>query len=235
MLICENLSLHVNDFHIAAETLALPPDVYAVLGPSGAGKSTLLSAIAGFLKPASGRILWNNMDITHLSPAQRPIGILFQDNNLFPHLTIHRNLALALTHKARITSDQDRAIGQALDRVGLTDLAQRKPADLSGGQQSRAALARVLLQNRPILALDEPFSALGPALKSEMLELVREIAQDNGTLVLMVTHDPSDAKQIAPQSILVADHVIHAPQRTHTMFEHPPEALARYLGRVTPS
>lgn len=229
MLKISDLYIHQGNFHLSTDALMLDAGVHAVLGPSGAGKSTLLSVLAGFDRPLQGRILWRGTDITGLAPAQRPVALLFQDNNLFPHLTIYRNIALALTHKSRITADQHDRILQVLDRVNLTGMAERKPAQLSGGQISRAALARVMLQVKPIVLLDEPFAALGPALKQEMLDLLADVVMQSGATVLMVTHDPSDALRIAPKTILVADHKITGAFDTREVLQNPPPALAAYL------
>jgi len=229
MLKISDLHIHQGNFHLSTDALTLDAGVHAVLGPSGAGKSTLLSVLAGFDRPLQGRILWRGTDITGLAPAQRPVAMLFQDNNLFPHLTIYRNIALALTHKSRITADQHDRILQVLDRVNLTGMAERKPAQLSGGQISRAALARVMLQVKPIVLLDEPFAALGPALKQEMLDLLADVVMQSGATVLMVTHDPSDALRIAPKTILVADHKITGAFDTREVLQNPPPALAAYL------
>lgn len=114
---------------------------------------------------------------------------------------------------------------EALAEVGLPGFGARKPAELSGGQASRAALARVMLQDRPVLLLDEPFAALGPALKTEMLDRVREIAAARGTLTLMVSHDPADARRFAQKTVLVADGRAHAPRETEALFADPPAAL----------
>jgi thiamine transport system ATP-binding protein len=122
-------------------------------------------------------------------------------------------------------------VAEALHRTGLDGLAQRKPAELSGGQQGRAALARALLRARPLLLLDEPFAALGPALKAEMLALVTEVAGDTGATVLMVTHDPQDARSFAPLTILVAEGRAQPPQDTAALFASPPKALADYIGK----
>lgn len=229
MLKISDLYIHQGNFHLSTDALMLDAGVHAVLGPSGAGKSTLLSVLAGFDRPLQGRILWRGTDITGLAPAQRPVAMLFQDNNLFPHLTIYRNIALALTHKSRITADQHDRILQVLDRVNLTGMAERKPAQLSGGQISRAALARVMLQVKPIVLLDEPFAALGPALKQEMLDLLADVVMQSGATVLMVTHDPSDALRIAPKTILVADQKITGAFDTREVLQNPPPALAAYL------
>jgi thiamine transport system ATP-binding protein len=204
----------------------------AVLGPSGAGKSTLLDVIAGF-RQAEGVLRWK-CDVLADRPEDRPISILFQDGNLFPHMTIARNLALALRPDGlRLSPAQNEQVEQALARVGLAGMGPRKPGTLSGGQQSRAALARVLLQARPIILLDEPFSALGPALKQEMLALVQEVADELGALVMMVTHAPDDARRFAQSVVLVANGQVHEPVETEAFFETPPAAFRDYIGQTT--
>lgn len=230
MLSLEALQLDQDGFRLSADWSVPTGARVAVIGPSGAGKSTLLSAIAGFLAPASGRILWNGADIAPLPPGDRPLSILFQDGNLFPHLSAEDNLGLALNPRLRLNASQRGQIGQALGQVGLADKAARKPAQLSGGEQSRVALARVLLRARPLLLLDEPFAALGPALKVQMLALVGDIATRTGSTVLMVTHDPADARRLCPLTVLVADGIAHPPAPTQALLDNPPPALAAYLG-----
>ena len=202
----------------------------AVIGPSGSGKSTLLEAVAGFRDLASGRISWDGADITPLAPGKRPVAMLFQDGNLFPHLSAAQNVGLGLRPVARLTAAELAQVNTALIRVGLPDMGARKPAELSGGQQSRVALARALVQRRDILLLDEPFAALGPALKAEMLDLVAELARETGTTLLMVSHDPSDARRITDRAVLVADGVAHPPLATAELLDNPPAALRDYLG-----
>jgi thiamine transport system ATP-binding protein len=230
MLTLDALFLQQDDFHLTADWQVAAGDRVALIGPSGAGKSTLLMALAGFLPPTKGRILWQGADLAAIPPGQRPITILFQDQNLFPHLTLAQNLGLGLSPTLRLTKDQHAQIETALLRVGLPDMAARKPGQLSGGQQGRAALARALLQSNPVLLLDEPFAALGPALKAEMLGLVDEVAQVTGAAVLMVTHDPNDAKRFAGKTVLVADGLAHPPVDTRQLFANPPPALTAYLG-----
>jgi thiamine transport system ATP-binding protein len=230
MLTLDALELHQDAFRLTADWQLMPGERVALIGPSGAGKSTLLMALAGFLPATTGRILWQGADLASIPPGQRPMTILFQDQNLFPHLTLSQNLGLGLSPNLRLTKDQQAQIETALARVGLPDLAARKPAQLSGGQQGRAALARALLRARPLLLLDEPFAALGPALKAEMLDLLDEVATATKACVLMVTHDPNDAKRFASKTVLVADGVAHAPADTAQLFANPPPALAAYLG-----
>lgn len=228
MLRLENLCLELGGFSLRANWSVGSGQILGVIGPSGAGKSTLLAALGGFLRPTSGRIVWEGEEITHLPPGDRPCATLFQDNNLFPHLTILQNLGLALRKGVRLRpEDKDRA-ETVLEKVGLAGMGNRRPADLSGGQQGRAALARVLLQERPIVLLDEPFAALGPGLKQEMLDLLEEVLRDR--LVLMVTHDPKDVKTVAPMVSIVARGEASPPARTDALFSNPPEALRRYLG-----
>lgn len=227
----EDLIIDNGGFRVAA-TLQVPKGArVAVMGPSGAGKSTLLGAVAGFHDTPRGRILWDGGDITALPPGKRPCAILFQDGNLFPHLSIAQNVGLGIDPGLRLNADQRARVTRALARVGLGGLDDRKPAQLSGGQQSRAALARVLVQDKPLLLLDEPFAALGPALKADMLELVAELAAETGATLMMVTHDPADARRIADQVIVVEDGVAHPPTATAALLDHPPEGLRAYLGR----
>lgn len=230
MLTLEKLLLVQDDFRLSADW-SLPAGARAaVIGPSGAGKSTFLMALAGFLQPTSGRILWQGRDLAQVAPGDRPLSILFQDQNLFPHLTVAQNLGLGLRPDLRLNPAQLWQVAGVLDRVGLGGMGARKPAQLSGGQLGRAALARVLLRARPMLLLDEPFAALGPALKAEMLDLLAEVAGETGATVLMVTHDPADARRFAELSVLVADGVAAAPVPTAVLFADPPPALRAYLG-----
>ncbi|MGB7269808.1 MAG: thiamine ABC transporter ATP-binding protein [Albidovulum sp.] len=231
MLRLDALQIIQGDFSLTAD-LAIPTGgTVGIIGPSGAGKSTLLAVIAGFIQPTAGRVLWQDSDLGPLAPGRRPLSMLFQDQNLFPHLSVAQNLGLGLRPDLRLGPDEQAQVAAALARVGLADMAARAPGSLSGGQQSRVALARALLRARPVLLLDEPFAALGPALKAEMLDLVAEIAGENGTTVLMVTHDPSDARRIAAQTVLVAEGLAHAPQPTAVLLDNPPPALAAYLGQ----
>ena len=230
MLRLDALRLQVGSFAMSADWTAQPGETLALIGPSGAGKSTLLLAIAGFVTPSQGRILWHGQDMAAVGPGDRPLTILFQDQNLFPHLTLLQNLALGLSPRLDLTPVVRERVAGALDRVGLSGLGPRKPGQLSGGQQGRAALARALLRARPMLLLDEPFAALGPALRAEMLALVQEVAAETKALVIMVSHDPRDMQGFAGRTVLVADGVAQAPQDTARLFADPPAALRDYLG-----
>ena len=231
MLICDGLLLQQDDFSLRAEFTLEKGRITALIGPSGAGKSTLLSALAGLFAPTAGRVLWQDRDLTDLAPGDRPISVLFQDNNLFPHLSVAQNVGLALRPALRLSPAEQKKVAQVLADVGLSGMEDRKPGALSGGQQSRAALARVLLADRPVILLDEPFSALGPGLKDEMLDLVRTKLAGPERLVVMVTHDPDDAMRIADDVVLVAEGRAAAPVATAELFANPPAVLADYLGQ----
>lgn len=226
-----NLNFSLKESYLTISTnISLEPDkIYAVVGPSGAGKSTFLNLISGFASISSGSILWNGQEISNLPPAKRNVSILFQDNNLFPHLSVWRNLALAVTHWPKISRNNEEKLKAVMSEVGILGLENRKPSQLSGGQQSRVALARVLLQKNKILLLDEPFSALGPSLKDQMLELIKKISKNKKLLVLMVTHDPADAKKVASQTLVIKDKKVHPPLSTEKALDPLNGPLADYL------
>lgn len=177
----------------------------AILGPSGAGKSTLLNLIAGFLPPASGTIMLEGRIHTATPPSQRPVSMLFQENNLFSHLTVRQNIALGMTPHLKLSADQQRKLQVIAGQMGLETMLDRLPGELSGGQRQRAALARCLVREQPILLLDEPFSALDPALRQEMLQLVDDVCQRQQLTLLMVSHSVEDAARIATRAMVIAD------------------------------
>lgn len=227
----ENLLLTQGDFALSADFTLSPGGVTALIGPSGSGKSTFLSAIAGFLRQRRGTISWNGAPLDRLAPAMRPVSILFQDNNLFPHLTLRENLGLAIHPRLNLTAAVDARIGEILDRLGLEGMAERRPGELSGGQASRAALGRILVADRPIILLDEPFAALGPALRRDMLELAATMMNEAGRTAILVTHDPEDARTVAQRTMLVVAGEVQPPRDTGRLFAEPPPALRDYLGK----
>ena len=230
MLLLNKIEIAQGSFRLSADFRVEAGQKAAVVGPSGAGKSTLVGAICGFLDVVGGQLTSAGRDITDAMPDQRDMAMLFQDNNLFPHLTIAQNVGLGIRPVLRLSNEEKSKVQAALTRVGLGDFGTRKPSELSGGQQSRAALARALVQSKLWMILDEPFAALGPALRAEMLDLVAEVADETQAGVMMVTHAPEDARRIADSVIFVADGVAHGPQATAELLDNPPPALKAYLG-----
>lgn len=164
----------------------------AMVGASGAGKSTLLNLIAGFEYADSGEIWLNDKNHSKNPPHLRPVSMLFQENNLFMHLTVQQNIALGLQPNLKLNPQQNEQVKQVADAVGLGEFLTRLPTQLSGGQKQRVALARCLLRDQPILLLDEPFSALDPSLRQEMLQLLQQLCVQKNLTVLLVTHQPDE-------------------------------------------
>lgn len=208
--------------------------VTAILGPSGSGKSTLLNLVAGFLTPDAGEVLIEGRDVTVLPPARRGLSMVFQDNNLFAHLDIATNIGLGLDPALRLDRERRGRIAEALARVGLAGYERRLPGTLSGGERQRVALARAFARRAPLLLLDEPFDGLGPGLAADMVALMLEIREEVGATVLMVTHDPDEARSAADQVLFIDRGRIAADTAIDGFFERQDiPALTAYLGRET--
>jgi thiamine transport system ATP-binding protein len=207
----------------------------ALIGPSGAGKTTLLSLVAGFERAQSGRILIEGRDVTTLPPVARPVSMVFQDHNLFAHLSVADNVGLGIHPGLRLALGDRSRVADALAQVGLAGMERRLPAQLSGGERQRVALARTLVRNRPILLLDEPFAARGPALRREMLELVNALRRAQALTVLFVSHHPEDARSAATQTAFVQEGQILQIGPTESVFRNPTPDLRAYLGEAAPA
>ncbi len=227
---CDKLVIRYDAFSLTADFTIPTGSRIAILGPSGGGKSTLLSTLAGFKEVEQGQIIFGEMDVTNAPPSERPLSILFQEHNLFPHLTVAQNIGLGLRPNLKLTQEDHQSVQNVIEATGLKGKADTLPKNLSGGQQQRAALARAMLRDKPILCLDEPFAALGPALRQDMLALLGEVLDRSNATALMVTHNPSDALAFAEKTILVADGVAHKPKPTKALLSNPPKALRDYLG-----
>lgn len=191
------------DLEVGAGELA------CLTGRSGSGKSTCLDLIAGYLEAGSGSVKIDGVEVLAMSPEERPLTILFQKDNLFEHLNAAQNVALGINTSLRLSEDEERRVGDALDRVGLRSVAGRRADGLSGGEQQRVGLARCLIRRRPVLLLDEPFAALDTETRSDMLALVRQIVTERGMAALMVTHDFKECEEIADRHYDLSDGRLH--------------------------
>ncbi|PRD43906.1 thiamine ABC transporter ATP-binding protein [Phyllobacterium phragmitis] len=207
--------------------------IAAIIGPSGSGKSTLLNLIAGFEMPQSGTILIGGIDITRAAPAKRPVSMVFQENNLFAHLDVEANIGLGRSPKLKLTADDRAAVASAIARVGLAGKEKRKPQALSGGERQRVAIARALVRDRPVLLLDEAFASLGPALRIQMLDLVKALHAETAMTVLMVTHHPDDALHLDATLFFLENGMIAASGSAKDLLSDTgPEVLKRYMGTM---
>ena len=203
--------------------------VTCLLGPSGCGKSTVLTMAAGLNPISKGAIRLDGWNVQGADPER---AVVFQSPNLFPWLSAKENVAIGVDKVYPRASQAERqdVVEYYLERVGLADSMDKQASGLSNGMRQRVGIARAFALSPKLLLLDEPFAALGPALKAEMLDLVADIATECGATLLMVSHDPQDARRIAEQVILVAEAVVSPPAPTAMLLDNPPPALRAYLG-----
>ncbi len=185
-----------------------PSEVVAILGQSGSGKSTLLDIVAGFIEPSAGSVMLDGQELLGLSVEKRPITILFQNHNLFEHLSVQKNILLGVNKTLKDSIEEVKKVQDILKEVGLEAYEHKLASELSGGQQQRVALARVLMRREPVLLLDEPFSGLDDATRIEMLELVQKITQEHKLHTIMVTHDIDDCERIANHVYKMQNHTL---------------------------
>ena len=174
-----------------------PGELVALLGPSGCGKTTLLRAVAGFMRPAAGRILFGREPVDHLPPGQRRVGMVFQNYALFPNMTVTENVAYGLQARSMARSEIGPRVAAALDAVQMGQFAGRRPSQLSGGQQQRVSLARAIVTEPAVLLLDEPFAALDRALRLDLQLEIKRPQRGVGLTAAMVTHDQHEAMSMA--------------------------------------
>ena len=189
-----NLTLHI----ATGERVAL-------LGPSGSGKTTLLRIVAGLEAAEAGRVVINERDVTNVAPHVRGVGMVFQDNQLFPHLDVAANVGYGEAVHRLPRNERDRVVADMLELVGLQGFAGRDVTTLSGGEAKRVALARALAPRPAVLLLDEPLTGLDVALHDRLLADVRSVLAARRTTTLHVTHDPAEAAAVADRVVLLAD------------------------------
>lgn len=208
-------------------------EIVSVIGPSGSGKTTLLNLVAGFIKPSSGKIWINDKDISQLAVSQRPVTTVFQENNLFPHLDVFTNVALGIQPSLKLTDSESQQVHQALGNVGLAELTKRQPKELSGGQRQRVALARALVRRDSILLLDEPLAALGPAMREEIIDLLKELVEINKLSALLISHQPEDALRASARTAFINNGKILAIEDSQSLLQGSTILeVQNYLGNI---
>ncbi len=240
MINVENLNKSFGELHILKdinETINKGEKV-VIVGPSGSGKSTFLRCINLLEKPTSGSIYFENKDITKISQKEvnllrRKLGMVFQHFNLFPHLTIRKNITLApVKHKIMTQDEADATADELLKKVGLFEKAENYPNQLSGGQKQRIAIARSLAMNPEVMLFDEPTSALDPEMVGEVLNLMKELA-DDGMTMIVVTHEMGFAKEVASRVMFMDDGRIVETASPDEFFANPKNPrLKEFLSKV---
>ena len=210
--------------------------VVVIIGPSGSGKSTVLRTMNYLEEPTSGKVIVDGMDLSDkkkLNEVRAELGMVFQNFNLFPHMTVMDNLTLAQTKVRKTSTDEAKKIGQALlDRVGLGDKANAYPDSLSGGQKQRVAIARALAMKPKVMLFDEPTSALDPEMVSEVLDVMKSLAEDGMTMVI-VTHEMGFAKKVADRVLFVDGGLILEDDTPERVFDSPTnERTKSFLDKI---
>ena len=215
------------DFEIAKGEL------FFLLGPSGCGKTTLLRLIAGFYKPDSGRILFDERPIDDVPPHKRNTGMVFQNYALWPHMTVAGNVAYGLDVRRVPPAERDERVARALETVRMAAFAARRPNQLSGGQQQRVAVARALVIEPDAILLDEPLSNLDAKLRIEMRQEIRRIHQETGITTVYVTHDQKEALSMAQRLAVMRDGKIEQVGSPRDVYGRPVNAfVAQFIGEI---
>ena len=222
----------VNDF-----TLEIPDGkLVGLLGPSGCGKSTALNLISGLIKPTSGKIFFGEDDVTSLPPENRGVGLVFQSYALYPHLTVRQNIIFPLENlkgKNKLTKDEmNKKALEIAKLVQIDTLMDRKPSELSGGQQQRVSIARALAMKPDILFFDEPTSALDPELTGEILRVIKDLASENMTMVI-VTHEMQFARNVSDSIIFMDNGYVAERGTPEEVFNSSNERMKEFLGKLS--
>lgn len=207
-------------------------EFFSLLGPSGCGKTTTLRMVAGFVRPTTGTILIGDRDVTHVPIEKRNVGIVFQNYAIFPHMNVYENLAFGLQMRKKSKGEIDRVVKRALAQVGLEGYEDRYQREMSGGEQQRVALARVLVTEPRVLLLDEPLSALDRKLREEMKYWVKELQRDLGITTLYVTHDQGEALTLSDRVAVMNRGEVLQVASPADLYERPVDQfVANFIGR----
>lgn len=212
-------------------------EVIAIIGPSGCGKSTFLRSVNLLERPTSGNVIVDGIDLTlrnvDINHMRQRIGMVFQQFNLFPNMTIRKNIMLAPVELGKMNRHEASAkADELLERIGLSDKADKYPSSLSGGQKQRVAIARALAMNPEVMLFDEPTSALDPEMVGEVLSLMKDVAA-LGMTMLVVTHEMHFAHEVASRVLFFSDGIITEDGTPEQIFEHPKSLrLQEFLGKI---
>ena len=229
----QNLTKHfgktaaVEDFNAVLDS----GELTCLLGPSGCGKSTILNMLSGIIPVTSGKIYFDDDDVTDMEPADRGIGLVFQNYALYPHMTVMENIAFPLEIQKKPKAERVERAAEMAKLVHVDEYLNRKPAQLSGGQQQRVAIARALIKQPRLLLLDEPLSNLDARLRIEMREEIRRIQLETGVTTVFVTHDQEEAMSISDSIILMKAGVLQQEAKPQELYDEPAnEFVADFLG-----
>ncbi|MDD1719984.1 MAG: ABC transporter ATP-binding protein [Methanoregulaceae archaeon] len=233
MIGLEGISLHLGRFSLRDVNLHVREgECYCLMGPSGSGKTVLLELVAGFHPPAAGTVRIRGRDASPFPPERRHVGLVYQDYSLFPHMTALANVAFGLRVSGAPAAEALRMAGDLLSSFDIGHLCNRFPGTMSGGERQRCALARALAVSPDILLLDEPFSALDPAIRTECIGIIRDLAEDRALTVLLVSHSREEAFALADRAGLLIDGHIVQEGPPPEIFSHPATLEAARYGGV---
>jgi len=221
------LNFRLNNIHLEVEK----NEFFMLMGPTGAGKTVLLEAIAGLIPVSTGEILIQGLDVTKLPSEKRGVGIVYQDQSLFPHLNVLENIIYGLRFHSISKEDGNRRLHKLADILNLGNLLSRLPVNLSGGEKQRVALARALIVRPHILLLDEPLSALDPGFREDVRNALKNLHRSSETTFLMVTHDFGEALALADRGAVIQQGSIDQVGAIHDIFNRPASvAVAEFVG-----
>ena len=232
MIEIQNLSVHFAGFALQDVCLSLGKgEFFSLLGPTGAGKTLILESIAGLVQPSKGRIWIGGRDVTYLAPEKRGVGIVYQDQALFPHLSVRENISFGLRYHQKSDGRRNVSLEALIDHLGLTHLLNQSVQDLSGGKKQRVALARALAIDPAVLLLDEPLSSLDPNFREEIRQLLKDLHGETAITVLMVTHDFSEAHFLAQRvAIINAGRIEQVGSVTNVFMQPATPFVAEFVG-----
>ncbi len=232
MICLENLNVSLPSFSLKSIDLTIETgEFFVLIGPTGAGKSLILESIIGMIPVTSGRIMLNGSDITHLAPEQRKISIVYQDQALFPHLSVYKNIVYGLRYCSTNWKDCRQQVDFLIEQLSLHHLLNRSAQNLSGGEKQRVALARALAVNPSVLLLDEPLSALDPNFREEIREILKTLHRKTGITILMVTHDFAETHFLAQKVGVINNGCIEQSGSLKEVFHGPKTPLvADFVG-----